>query len=329
MPARRISRRTTAMLAASTLLVALSACSGSTTPPASATAAPSGSAQATATPHVMMIVLENQEYSDVIGKTDAAPYINQLAGKYGLATNYHARTHPSLPNYIDLVAGSTLGITSDCTSCSVQDGDTIVDQLAKKNIHWTAYMEDMPSTCFQDAASPAGTETGYVKKHNPFMYFDHLRSDPSACQNIVPYTQLATDLQSGSAAPFLWVTPNECNDGHNSSPGCDLSKADRWLANNLPPVLASSWYQAGGIVILTWDEGTSDNACCGGGAHGGQVATLVISSSVKPGARLDTAVDHAGMLRTLEALYGLAYLRTAADPQSGDLMPLLGRKPTS
>jgi acid phosphatase len=319
------------MLASAALLLALTACSGSTAPPGSATAAPSssGSAQASTTPHVMVIVMENQEYSDVIGRTDAAPYINQLADRYGLATDFHARTHPSLPNYLDMVAGSTLGITSDCTSCSVQgDGDTIVDQLAKKNIHWTAYMEGMPSTCFPDAASPASTETGYVKKHNPFMYFDHLRSDPSACQNIVPYTQFATDLQSGNAAPFLWVTPNECNDGHNTAPGCGLSTADRWLSNNLEPVLASSWYRAGGIVFLTWDEGSSESACCGGGAHGGKVATLVISASVKPGARLDSPVDHAGLLRTIEALYGVSYLRTASDPQSGDLMPLLGRKST-
>ena len=328
--------RRTALLAA-TLLSSLTACGSAVAPPHApsppaspttttstpASTATTGSAQ----PHVMIVVLENKEYDDVVGNS-AAPYFNKLATQFGLATDYHARTHPSLPNYIDLIAGSTLNISSDCTDCTADDGDTIVDQLAKQDIHWTAYMGGMPSTCFQGAEYPGGTTTGYAKKHNPFLYFDHLRSDPSACQNVVPESRLKGDLGGGRATSFMWVSPNLCDDGHNTDDGCGLGASDRWLANDLPAVLASSWYAQGGIVIVTFDEGSSDSACCGG-AHGGRVATLVISASTKAGAREDTPVDHAGTLRTIEALYGLAYLRTAADPQSGDLMALLSRPPVS
>jgi len=58
--------------------------------------------------------MENHAYSQIIGNTAGAPYINSLAQEYGLATNYTAITHPSLPNYLALAAGSTLGITGDC-----------------------------------------------------------------------------------------------------------------------------------------------------------------------------------------------------------------------
>lgn len=312
------------------LLATLAACgspngTGPTGTPPAATGTTS-SAQGSK-PHVMVIVLENTEYSDVIGSS-TAPYFNQLANRYGLATDYHARTHPSLPNYIDLIAGSTMDISSDCTDCHT-DGDTIVDQINKVGVHWKAYMGGMPSVCYQGADYPPGSLDGYAKRHNPFIYFDHLRTDPSACQDDVPLSQLSGDLRSPNATPFIWISPTLCDDGHNTSAACGLGGADRWLQATIPSVLQSSWYGDGGIIIVTFDEGRSDStsSCCGGGAHGGHIATLVISKSVKPGARMDTPVDHAGTLRTIEALYGVPYLRTAADPQSGDLMALLGRPP--
>ncbi len=305
----------------------LAACGGggTTGPTASPTDAGTAASSPTAggPPHVMVIVLENQEYSDVVGSS-SAPYFNQLADQYGLATNSYARTHPSLPNYIDLIAGSTMSITSDCTSCHT-DGDTIVDQVNKAGVHWKAYMGGMPSVCYQGDDYPPGTSDGYAKKHNPFLYFDHLRTDPTACQDDVPLSQLDGDLSAGRATPFIWITPSLCDDGHDTA--CGLAAGDRWLRSTIPTVTRSSWYQQGGIVIVTFDEGSSNASCCGGGAHGGHIATLVISTSVKRGARMDTPVDHAGTLRTIEALYGVPYLRTAADPQSGDLMALLGRPP--
>src|SRR3954453_12881962 len=66
---------------------------------------------------VVVIAMENQELSDVIGTPDAQ-YPNRLARRYGLATSYYAVAHPSLPNYLALTGGSTFGIDTDCTSCS-------------------------------------------------------------------------------------------------------------------------------------------------------------------------------------------------------------------
>src|SRR5262245_46342207 len=77
--------------------------------------------------HVFEIVLENHEASSIIGSS-SAPYINSLAQKYGLATNYYGIRHPSLPNYLALIGGDTFGITSDCRTCFV-NAPNLVDQL--------------------------------------------------------------------------------------------------------------------------------------------------------------------------------------------------------
>src|SRR5438477_3641093 len=66
--------------------------------------------------HVVVVVLENHPFADIAGHS---PYLNGLARDCGLATGYSAVAHPSLPNYLALTAGSTHGITSDCTGRSV------------------------------------------------------------------------------------------------------------------------------------------------------------------------------------------------------------------
>src|SRR5262249_32700287 len=140
--------------------------------------------------HVFIIILENQEYSDIIGNA-SAPYLNSLAQQYGLATNYYAIRHPSLPNYIGLTAGSNYTITSDCKGCFLTVPN-IADQLEGTGKTWKAYMEDLPSTCF------LGNQGQYAQRHNPFIYYDDIRLNPTRCAKIVPFTQFAQDLSANS-----------------------------------------------------------------------------------------------------------------------------------
>ena len=59
-------------------------------------------------------MLENKEDNEIMGRP-AAPYLNALARQSAVAANYYAITHPSLPNYLALTGGSTLGYSgSDC-----------------------------------------------------------------------------------------------------------------------------------------------------------------------------------------------------------------------
>ncbi len=126
--------------------------------------------------HIFIIIMENQNEDGVIGNS-AAPYINSLAHQYSTAANYFGITHPSLPNYLELLGGSTFGVSSDCTSC-FQNAPNLVDQLESAHKSWKAYMEDMPSPCF------VGNAGSYAQKHNPFIYFDDIRTNAARCANI-------------------------------------------------------------------------------------------------------------------------------------------------
>ena len=259
--------------------------------------------------HVSVIVMENQEYGDIIGSR-SAPYINSLAHRYGLATAMYAITHPSLPNYLALTGGSTFGIGSDCTDCSV-GATSLVDQLEVAHVSWRAYMEDLPRACFTGAS--AG---GYAKKHDPFAYYTRVTGQRVRCANIVPLSRLASDERGGTLPRFVWITPNLCHDMHD----CSVSTGDRFLSVLVPPLLGALGPR--GLLFLTWDEGTSDAGCCRL-ASGGRIVTIVAGLGARAGARFSRPTDHYSVLQTVEDLLGLRRLRGAACACTTSLEPLL------
>jgi phosphatidylinositol-3-phosphatase len=259
--------------------------------------------------HIAVIVMENEEYGDIVG-TRATPFIDRLAARYALARQMYAVTHPSLPNYLALTGGSTFGITSDCTDCRVR-ASSLVDQLARAQISWRAYMEGLPRSCFTGAGAD-----GYAKKHDPFVYYSGIARRPDRCRHVVPLARLFADERAGALPRFVWVTPNLCHDMHD----CDPSTGDRFLARLVPPLLAALGPR--GLLILTWDEGTSDDGCCRL-ASGGHIATILAGGLARTGARLRTPTDHYSVLQTIEDLFGLPRLRGAACACTPSLAPLL------
>ncbi|MFI5265555.1 MAG: alkaline phosphatase family protein, partial [Candidatus Levyibacteriota bacterium] len=113
--------------------------------------------------HIVLIVMENRSYEEIVGNKNA-PYVNKLIGQGGLATNYYAITHPSLPNYVALLGGSTFGIKKDCMSCFIKKTN-LIDQLEKAHVTWKAYFESLPRSCFLGSVYP------YTRKYNSFVYF--------------------------------------------------------------------------------------------------------------------------------------------------------------
>jgi hypothetical protein len=259
--------------------------------------------------HIAVIVMENREYGDLIGSR-SAPYINSLARRYGLATGMYAITHPSLPNYLALTGGSTFGIDSDCTDCSV-GATSIVDQLGRAHLSWRAYMEGLPKPCFT-----GGSAGDYAKKHDPFAYYTRVTRDPARCANIVPLTRLSSDERAGALPSFAWISPNLCHDMHD----CSVSTGDRFLAGLVPPLLHALGPR--GLLFLTWDEGSSDDGCCRL-ASGGHIVTIVAGGGARAHARLATPTDHYSVLQTIEDLLGLRRLRRAGCACTPSLQPLL------
>lgn len=261
--------------------------------------------------HVAVIVMENEEYSNVIGSR-STPYIDSLARRYALAENMYAITHPSLPNYLALTGGSAFGINSDCSDCAV-NASNLTDQFQREGLSWKAYMENLPRPCF--SGSGAGE---YAKKHDPFLYYRDIAAMPARCSRVVALSQLKADEAARRLPAFLWISPNLCHDMHD----CDRTTGDRFLAGLVPPLLRS--LGPTGLLFITWDEGTSDSACCRL-ASGGHIATILAGGGARGGARLQTPVDHYSVLQTIEDLLGLPRMRGAACVCTPSLQPLLAR----
>lgn len=263
-------------------------------------------------PHIMVVLEENRSYSEVIGNSNW-PQLNALAQANGLATHYFAVAHPSLPNYLALLSGSTQGVTDD--GDYTFPGPAFPDQLSSAGISWRAYMEGLPSPGYN------GTEAGnYAKKHDPFAYFSSISNNPAKNNNIVSTDQLGSDLANANGPAFMWVSPDLMNDAHD---GPD-AQADSFLGNLVSQVQGSPWWRngAGAAMIVVFDESDGDNSGIGSAANGGgQVACVVISN--KGPQQYGGAVNHYGLLRTLEKIYGVGFMGEAGNSSNGDLLPLL------
>jgi hypothetical protein len=248
--------------------------------------------------HVYVIVLENTEYSGIVGSSKA-PYINSLVAQYGLSTNSYAVTHPSEPNYIALTSGSTQGITDDGNyNLGVNN---VFDQVEASGRTWEAYQQGYPGGCYVGSSSAAvadgvGKAGAYVRKHNPAISYTSISGNPARCDNI---TSLAAF--DPAAANFAFITPNLVNDMHDGT----VTDGDNFLKAFLPQITGSAAF-ANSVVFITFDEGTSNIN------GGGQIATIAITPNMTPGYKSTSSYTHYSLLRTIEQAWGLPYLGNAA-----------------
>ena len=250
--------------------------------------AASSSAQLPAFSHVVVVLEENHNYSSVIG-SPSMPYLNGLANTYGLGTQYYANTHPSIGNYFVLTTGQV--ITNDDNFNGVVKADNVVRELIAAGKTWKSYEEDLPSVGYikPDVAN-------YARRHCPLSYMQDVISSSTQRMNLVPFTQFATDLTNGNLPDYSFVTPNLCNDAHD----CNLSTADTWLKANIDPLLKSSSFQ-NGLLIIVFDESGNDNT-----HGGGRVAWVAVSPAFsKPAYQSITVYQHQSTLRLMMEGLGL------------------------
>jgi phosphatidylinositol-3-phosphatase len=224
--------------------------------------------------HVVVIVFENKERDAVLG-SGAAPTFDRLARDYADLTNYHAVTHPSLPNYLALVSGSTHGISDDCTGCVIARGTTIGDRLTRAGRTWAAYGEGYPG-------SPR-----FAKRHVPFLNFPRDRT----------HVQPLAALRPGRLPAFAFVAPDLCHDMHD----CDVATGDAWLRRKVQPLLRVPRT----AVFVLCDDGTTS-------AGGGHVAAIVAGTAVARRVRYTLPTGHYAVLRTIEDVLGVPPLGASA-----------------
>jgi phosphatidylinositol-3-phosphatase len=271
---------------------------------------------------VWVIVMENQNWSSIKGSKDA-PYINHtVLPQASYAEQYFnpPHNHPSLPNYIWIEAGTNFGIHDDRSplidgQSSTQHLATLLKNAPAGGINWRAYEENISG---KDC--PLSNTYYYAVRHDPFVYFDDVTDkkniNSSYCiEHIRPFEELSRDLATNSVAPYNFITPNRCDDMHDS---CmfrfnRIAQGDSWLSQNLPVILNSKSYREGGAVFITWDE-----AAIGDGPIG-----MIVLSPFAKGKGYSNAIhyDHGSLLRTLEEIFQVSpYLGGAANqPDLRDL----------
>ena len=236
--------------------------------------------------HVVVVVEENTDYAKVIGSS-SMPYLNGLANQYALATQYYANTHPSIGNYFMMTAGEI--VTNDDGFGGTVSDDNIVRRLVAGGKTWKSYAEGLPSPGFLGSSSGR-----YARKHNPLSFFSDVTASAAQLQNLVPFSQFATDLGGGKLPNYAFVVPDLCNDAHD----CSLATADAWLKTNIDPLVQSASFQQDGLLIIVFDEAGGDNA-----NGGGRIACVLVGPKVKRGFQSTTQYQHQSLLRlTAEAL---------------------------
>lgn len=246
--------------------------------------------------HVYVIVLENHDLSAVIGDP-GAPYLNSLATRYGLATEYSAVAIPSQPNYIALFGGSTRGIADNENHDLAEPN--LADELEANGHTWRVFAQNVPTGCFTGAEASGGPDGAgtYARKHEPAISFTNISTNPARCANITDFSHF-----DPAAADFELIVPNLCNDMHD----CSVDVGDRFMAGFVPRILDSAAFQKGSVLFVTFDEGTTSR----GDQH---VATIVIGPGVPPGMRSSIAHTHYSLLRSIEDTWGMGCLDESCD----------------
>jgi hypothetical protein len=170
---------------------------------------------------------------------------------------------------------------------------TLADQLSAAGFTWKGYMGDMGNDPARESATcghPAigaidGTQTAeaptssvpngdaYATRHNPFMYFHSIIDNTASCQqNVVNLEKnLAGDLASvNTTANFTFITPNLCDDGHDSPCAIDgkaggLNRINTFLQKYVPMIQASPAYLKDGLILITFDESDTSAVSQSGG----------------------------------------------------------------
>ncbi len=264
---------------------------------------------------VWVIVMENQNWSSIKGSL-STPYINKtLLPMASHAEQYFnpPNNHPSLPNYIWIEAGTNFGILDDRpplvdSQSSTQHLVTLLKNAPGGGVTWRAYEENITGK-----ECPLSNKYPYAVRHDPFVYFDDVTdkknmSSPYCIEHIRPFEELAKDLANNSLARYNFITPNVCDDMHDScAPSYNkIAQGDAWLAKYLPQILNSQAYREGGAVFITWDEADIAD---------GPIGMIILSPFAKgKGYSNSIHYDHGALLRSIEEIFGVTpYLGNAAN----------------
>jgi hypothetical protein len=181
----------------------------------------------------------------------------------------------------------------------------------------------------------------YERKHNPFISYQDVQSNPARVAKIVDFSQFSTDLANNNVPDYSWISPDQCNDMHGrGAPASDpcnfgnvqglISTGDAFLSSTVSAIMNSQAFNGNSVIFITWDESDfpfSDiSGCCHAvpKAGGGHVVTITISHSDHSARTSNVAYNHYSMLATIEGGWKLGCLANTCDtanvPTMSDLV---------
>ncbi len=268
--------------------------------------------------HIFVIVEENLGPNALLNNPKASAF-NRMADSYGLATLYYGVTHPSEGNYVAMIGADDYGIRDDNPYREHQiNSPSLVDQLEAAGLTWKGYFQSMPAPGYEGTCYPVSSCL-YASKHNPFLDFTHIANSAVERANLVPDTELMPDLAAGNVANFNYIVPDLCHDMHGVRGICpnqqtNIRVADQYLASVVALITATStWREGHNAIVVTFDEGNSDNGCCDANPGGGRVVTVVETNGGATGLRDPTPYNHYSLAATIEKAFGLGCIQNACD----------------
>ena len=253
--------------------------------------------------HVFVVMMENTDYSQVIGDTTDAPFINSLAKQGTLLDNYSGAYHPSDENYLAIAGGNTFVQGAIYYPNIKVTAQNIGDELEAAGKTWKAYEQGMGTPC----NTSNNNDSYYEPDDAPFFNFTDVAQNASRCAaHLFDTTQLTTDLQSAATTPnFAWIAADDYYDGEASGNGSakSLQVQNGWLQQTLQPIINSpAWTTQRSLIVLTWDESSTET--------GNHLATVLVGSpgTVQSGYISNASYNHYSTGRTVENALGIAPL---------------------
>lgn len=243
---------------------------------------------------ILVFVVENHSLSQMRTRM---PRVYRLATRFAYASRYHALVHPSLPNYIAMVSGSTYGVRDDHPPARHRlRGRTVFGQALAHHKTAAIYADSMRRRC---QLRNAGR---YAVRHNPWTYFVDERA---ACRaHDVPISELRADIRGGTLPNVGFVIPDVVHDAHNAS----LGVADRWIARRIREIRTGRDWASGHLaVVVTADEDDRH--------HGNRVLT-VVASRYQARKVVRVRLDHYSLTRAIDDILDVPRLKAARHARS-------------
>jgi len=241
--------------------------------------------------HLVVIMLENRDYTDIVGSS-LAPYINSLLSDTDAAvfSQAYGSVSGSEPNYLYLFSGSSQGISGDSITAVQFTTCNLGASLIANGYSFAGYSEDLPSVGY------LGTSyANYARKHNSWSDWQGNGTNQLPTTTNLPFTYFPTNYDSLPTVAF--VVPNEMDNMHTPSSSAGITPGDSWFHNHMDGYI--QWAKTNNSMLLfTYDESSSSTV-----QH---ILVFFIGQGVKGGSYSET-IGFDDLLRTIEAMYSLPY----------------------